>query len=113
MQVVGGRNGYGAKLANIFSTEFIIETCDGKRQRKYTQVFSKNMSQKEAPVITPCKASDNYTRVTFKPDLQKFGMESLEAETVALMRKRVFDTAGVLGKSVKVTADHLSIYTFC
>ena len=26
-----GRNGYGAKLANIFSTKFIIETSDGKR----------------------------------------------------------------------------------
>ena len=35
-QVTGGRNGYGAKLANIFSTEFTIETCDGKSL--YTQV---------------------------------------------------------------------------
>ena len=34
-QVTGGRNGYGAKLANIFSTEFVIETCDGKRQRRW------------------------------------------------------------------------------
>ena len=25
----GRRNGYGAKLANIFSKEFVIETCDG------------------------------------------------------------------------------------
>ena len=33
-QVTGGRNGYGAKLANIFSTEFIIETCDGKNLYK-------------------------------------------------------------------------------
>ena len=39
-QVTGGRNGYGAKLANIFSTEFVIETCDGKRQRQYRQVCS-------------------------------------------------------------------------
>ena len=29
-KVTGGRNGYGAKLANIFSTEFVVETCDGK-----------------------------------------------------------------------------------
>lgn len=35
VQVTGGRNGYGAKLANIFSTEFTIETCDGNRQRRY------------------------------------------------------------------------------
>lgn len=38
-KTTGGRNGYGAKLANIFSTEFIIETADGKRQKKYKQVW--------------------------------------------------------------------------
>ena len=27
-KVTGGRNGYGAKLCNIFSTEFIVETSD-------------------------------------------------------------------------------------
>jgi DNA topoisomerase II len=37
-KTTGGRNGYGAKLTNIFSTEFIIETADGKRQKKYKQV---------------------------------------------------------------------------
>jgi DNA topoisomerase-2 len=73
-QVVGGRNGYGAKLANIFSTEFVIETCDGKRGRRYRQVFRNNMMKKEAPVITSCKATENWTCVTFKPDLAKFGM---------------------------------------
>ncbi|KAL1190678.1 DNA topoisomerase 2 [Cardamine amara subsp. amara] len=34
----GGRNGYGAKVTNIFSTEFIIEIADGKRMKKYKQV---------------------------------------------------------------------------
>lgn len=37
-KTTGGRNGYGAKLANIFSTEFTIETADGRRLRKYKQV---------------------------------------------------------------------------
>lgn len=37
-KTTGGRNGYGAKLTNIFSTEFVIETADGKRQKKYKQV---------------------------------------------------------------------------
>ena len=40
--------------------------------------------------------------MTFKPDLAKFGMTELEADTVALMRKRVYDMAGILGKGVKV-----------
>lgn len=38
-KTTGGRNGYGAKLANIFSTEFVIETADGKRLKKYKQVW--------------------------------------------------------------------------
>lgn len=43
MQVTGGRNGYGAKLTNIFSTEFTIETCDGHRSRRYKQVVYKQI----------------------------------------------------------------------
>lgn len=37
-KTTGGRNGYGAKLTNIFSTEFVVETADGKRLKKYKQV---------------------------------------------------------------------------
>ena len=101
--MTGGRNGYGAKLANIFSTEFTIETCDGKRLRRYRQRFHANMTAKDEPTMSACKASENHTRVTFTPDLAKFGMSHLEADTVALMHKRVYDLAGVLGKTVKVT----------
>ncbi|PON46642.1 DNA topoisomerase II-type [Trema orientale] len=101
-KTTGGRNGYGAKLTNIFSTEFVIETADGKRLKKYKQVFSNNMGKKSDPVITKCKESENWTKVTFKPDLAKFNMTHLEEDVVALMKKRVFDLAGCLGKSVKV-----------
>ncbi|KAJ7542297.1 hypothetical protein O6H91_10G100200 [Diphasiastrum complanatum] len=101
-KTTGGRNGYGAKLANIFSAEFIIETADGKRMKRYKQVFSNNMSVKSEPTILKCKASENWTKVTFKPDLAKFHMASLENDVVALMSKRVMDIAGCLGKTVKV-----------
>ncbi len=66
------------------------------------QVFNSNMSKKSEPKITSCKSSDNWTSITFSPDLAKFGMESLEEHAVMLMRKRVYDMAGVLGKTVKV-----------
>jgi len=32
-KVTGGRNGYGAKLANIFSSEFVVETSDSAEAR--------------------------------------------------------------------------------
>jgi DNA gyrase/topoisomerase IV subunit B len=54
------------------------------------------------PLLSDCKADENWTCITFYPDLERFGMEELEAETVELMRKRVYDMAGILGKSVKV-----------
>ena len=37
-QVTGGRNGYGAKLCNIFSTKFIVETGDKATSKRYRQV---------------------------------------------------------------------------
>ena len=37
-EVTGGRNGYGAKLANIFSTEFTVETQSAKSGKAYKQV---------------------------------------------------------------------------
>jgi DNA topoisomerase-2 len=42
LQITGGRNGYGAKLTNIFSTEFTIETCDGSRAKRYKQVHHRH-----------------------------------------------------------------------
>ncbi|KAF5179677.1 Dna topoisomerase [Thalictrum thalictroides] len=101
-KTTGGRNGYGAKLTNIFSTEFTIETADGKRLKKYKQVFSNNMGNKSEPIITKCKENENWTKVTFRPDLAKFKMTELEDDVVALMKKRVMDIAGCLGKTVKV-----------
>lgn len=45
-KVVGGRNGYGAKLTNIFSRKFTIECLDSQRGLKYTNTWSNNMQDK-------------------------------------------------------------------
>ncbi|GJM90502.1 hypothetical protein PR202_ga06788 [Eleusine coracana subsp. coracana] len=37
-EITGGRKDYGVKLANLFSTEFIIETANGLQQKKFKQV---------------------------------------------------------------------------
>lgn len=68
------------------------------------QTFSANMSVKGKPLISAAKKKDTFTCVTFQPDLAKFGMLILEEHSVSLMRKRVYDLAGVLGKTVKVAA---------
>ena len=101
--VTGGRNGYGAKLANIFSTEFTVETFDSSRGLKYRQVFRNNMSDKGDAVITSSSGKSDYTCITFKPDLARFHMTHLDDDIVALMMKRVYDIAGVTDKSLRVT----------
>lgn len=90
-KVVGGRNGYGAKLANVFSTKFVVETADG--QQRYLQQFEQNMTKKGKPKVDKSKDA-SFTRVTFWPDLARFGMAKLDDDIVSLMTKRVYDIAG-------------------
>jgi len=98
-KVTGGRNGYGAKLCNIFSTEFTVETADSASGQKYKQVFKNNMTEKSKPSITSSKS--DYTKISFKPDLAKFGLEKIDADFEALLKKRVYDMSGCV-KDIKV-----------
>ncbi|KAG6820232.1 hypothetical protein H0H93_003595 [Arthromyces matolae] len=100
-KLVGGRNGYGAKLANIFSHEFTIETADKNSQQKYKQTWTNNMGVCGKAKITKNTKGEEWTRVTFRPDLARFGMEEIDSDTAGLLRKRVFDLSGTV-KDVKV-----------
>jgi DNA topoisomerase-2 len=112
-KVVGGRNGYGAKLCNIFSTEFIVETADKERKLKYKQVFSNNMSVTGKPKITANSTGQQYTRISFKPDLAKFNMTEMDADFEALIKKRVYDMAGcVEGVNVYLNSTKVPVKGF-
>jgi DNA topoisomerase-2 len=90
----GGRHGFGAKLTNILSTEFTVEIADAKSGKQFKQVFQNNMKDTAAPVIAALPTgSGSWTKITFRPDLPKFGLKILDAHTLALMRRRVFDVA--------------------
>lgn len=98
--MTGGRNGYGAKLANIFSREFVVETSDSSEGKKFKQVFRNNMTKVGTPEIKPSK--QDWTKITWAPDLAKFGMEAMDDDIVALMERRAYDMAGCTHASVKV-----------
>lgn len=93
-KVTGGRNGYGAKLCNIFSTEFVVETADFSSGKKYCQTFTNNMSKKTTPEISTYKSGKDYTKITFKPDLSKFGMSGIDLNLKSMLARRVYDVAG-------------------
>ena len=100
-KVTGGRNGYGAKLTNIYSKTFIVETADESTGKKYYQKFYDNMLKFNEPIIEDYSKED-FTCITFEPDLPRFGMTELDDDIVALFEKRVFDMAGVTPKTVSV-----------
>ncbi|TRM62918.1 DNA topoisomerase [Schizophyllum amplum] len=100
-KLTGGRNGYGAKLANIYSHQFTVETADKKSKQKYKQTWTDNMSKCGKPKITSNSKGEDWTRVTFHPDLKRFGMDSIDEDTASLLRRRVYDLAGTV-KDVKV-----------
>jgi len=93
----GGRHGYGAKLTNIFSKSFRVETADTGRGLAYSQAWTGNMTNRGEPTITQLPTAGeggtlkrqkkdeeisllrdaagapvDFTRVTFAPDLTRF-----------------------------------------
>ncbi|KAJ7031541.1 DNA topoisomerase II [Mycena alexandri] len=100
-KLTGGRNGYGAKLANIYSHEFTVETADKKTGQKYKQTWTNNMGTCGKAKITKNSKGEEWTKITFRPDLKRFGMDSIDEDTASLLRKRVYDMAGTV-KDIKV-----------
>ncbi|XP_031456500.1 DNA topoisomerase 2-alpha [Phasianus colchicus] len=99
-KVTGGRNGYGAKLCNIFSTKFTVETACREYKKLFKQTWTDNMGKAGEMKLKHFDGED-YTCVTFQPDLSKFKMTTLDKDIVALMSRRAYDIAGST-KDVKV-----------
>nr|DBA22322.1 TPA: hypothetical protein GDO54_013360 [Pyxicephalus adspersus] len=99
-KVTGGRNGYGAKLCNIFSTKFTVETACREYKKIFKQSWTNNMTNAGEAKIKSFDGED-YTCITFQPDLSKFKMETLDKDILALMSRRAYDVAGS-SKGVKV-----------
>ena len=98
----GGRNGYGAKLANIFSRKFVVDTVDKSTQLRFVMTWEHNMSRKSQPTITKYKLSP-FTRITWLPDYERFGLKNgLTPQFKSLLERRAYDLAAVTDKTVTV-----------
>ena len=98
---VGGKNGYGAKLTNIFSKCFTVETIDEKNKLKFSQTFRDNMKTKEKPKITK-NSKKPYTQVTYTPDYARFNQTGLTSDMIKIIEKRTYDMAAWTDNSVNV-----------
>ncbi|KAK0637201.1 DNA topoisomerase [Bombardia bombarda] len=110
IKTVGGRNGYGAKLTNIFSTRFAIECQDSQNGKRYKQDWQKNMSLVSVPKISANKAAD-FTKVTWTADYERFKMpDGIDDDLEAVLFRRVYDIAATcLGLKVYLNGQHIKL----
>ena len=85
-----GVNGLGSKISNIFSILFKVETADGKK--KFEMEWTNNMKKHSKEKIT--STSKHFTRITYIPELSRFGMKEISDDDIRIMEKRVYEIAG-------------------
>ncbi len=107
-KITGGKNGFGAKLANIFSKKFKVTTVDHEKKLKYVQIFEDNMSKKNKPIISKC-TDKPFTLIEFEPDLKRFNIDIINDDTINFMKKRVIDCVACTNKNVNVYLDEKKI----
>ena len=100
-KIVGGKNGFGVKLAFIWSTWGRLETVDHIRKLKYVQEFEKNLDVIHSPTVSKYSGKP-YTKVSFKPDYARLGLCGLTPDMHSLFKRRVYDICAVTNKTVKV-----------
>lgn len=106
-RIVGGKNGLGAKLANIYSSFFQVETV--YNEKKYVQEWTGNMTKKSEPKITSKKTGGTYTKITFTPEYSRFHKD-LEPKNkkapftdfVRILERRCYDASACTAKSVSL-----------
>jgi DNA topoisomerase-2 len=98
-KVVGGKNGYGAKLTNIYSKTFTVRTVDTAHGILFEQVFSDNMAIVGKPSMKKVVGvAKPFTEIRSIPDLARFfgaGVDAIPADMMDVLRTRVVDAAAI------------------
>ena len=102
-RIVGGRNGYGSKLANIYSQLFQVDICDSENNRKYSQRWSENMKKVSPAKVSEVSVKESKVKITFVPDWKLFGMKEMDDDIYHIFEKRVYDATVCTNTKCKVS----------
>tara|TARA_B110000208_G_C11789740_1_gene437003 strand:- start:65 stop:3499 length:3435 start_codon:yes stop_codon:yes gene_type:complete len=108
-RITGGRNGLGAKLVNVFSSEFIVEIGDSKNKKYFKQTYKRNMSWRKTPEINEYTEKKGFVHISFKPDFERFKITELSDDMINLFKKRVFDISATINKKIDVYLNDILI----
>jgi len=87
-----GRNGYGAKLVNIFSKVFQVRVGDAERGLEYIQQWADNKSICYPPTITEYQG-ESFVEISYQLDFARFGYQQYPDEAIALFARYAADTS--------------------
>ncbi|EDO08045.1 DNA gyrase/topoisomerase family protein [Babesia bovis T2Bo] len=111
-RITGGRNGFGAKLTNIFSKSFSVTCADSKRHKQFAMKWESNMTRVASPAKVGSYHGKDFVKVTFIPDYERFGIPTMDEGTLKVLLKRVYDVAGTTGLRVYWNDERLGISDF-
>ncbi|GFE53107.1 DNA topoisomerase [Babesia ovis] len=111
-RITGGRNGFGAKLTNIFSKTFSVTCGDSKRYKQFAMKWEDNMTKISSPAKVGPYHGKSFVKITFVPDYQRFGIPTMDEGTLKVLMKRVYDIAGTTGLKVYWNDERLAISDF-
>lgn len=103
-KISAGMNGSGAKITNILSKEFIVETTDLKNKLNYYQKFEDGNLIKNLPIINKLTKVEKdkknpYTQITFLLEYKLFDKNGYTS-----------DLANVLEKILYTRMSYVSVY---
>lgn len=113
-RTVGGKNGYGGKITNIFSKEFVVETVDSHRKLRFKQTYRNNMTVEEPPIIESYSKVP-YTKIMYLPDYERFGIKDFKTiDDWELLARRVYDASACTDKACTtyLNGEKINVKTF-
>lgn len=103
-KVVGGKGGYGAKLANIFSKLFTVNIRTPASGKEYSQSWYNNMFQKEKPSIKKTTSKTGFVKITYIPDSkcfsENFDESGIIPDMLTVFHTRTIELAALVGAKV-------------
>ncbi len=106
-----GRNGMGAKAANVFSQRFEVDHASAAGKCRLIFRYETNLTKRHPPESSPYRRKTGYTRVTFVPDYAYFKYPGLDKALRSVYTKLAYDTAMITGLQVSVNGEKIEAST--
>lgn len=95
-RITGGKNGYGVKLCNIFSTKFSLDIKNANEKTTYKQVWKDHMRSGNGTgkIKKDYTGGKNEVKITFYPDFEYMELKNgIDDEMISLLHRRTMDIA--------------------